>query len=459
VQSLDALLNRLRDEQADPAPSFDPPTTRIAIVATGNPDKDLTAAAAIARRWRDAYPSAQIVVAPPARIWPFVEAFAPADAPAIVWMPGAHEAFVNHQTAGTRLVTTQAPFQVLAWLQTIGDRPILLLATADPGSLRLHAPEMLARRGPFAGAYLQTGEADASPESLEESSFASSEPDVRSAAASAEKFARAFRVADPAERLALCVGALDGHRTPEALVATASACMEVNDLDAAVRDLDEALAARPDSAAAHFERGKLWLRRDDMEQASVSFRAAAERLPAFVSAWANLGATLGELDRPEQALAAFERALAGDPANPQTVNNIGVVNRELGNLAASEAAFRQVTTLTPDLAFGFYNLGHTLFLQGRYQAALAAYVEGQKRDADRNPVQATRLAMARLATGDPRGALTDLRKAVATLPRDYKRQLLADTHSILWALLTHRPDLAGWSDVNDWLSAELRKLA
>ena len=110
--------------------------------------------------------------------------------------------------------------------------------------------------------------------------------------------------------------------------------------------------------------------------------------------------------------------------------------------------------LAPDLAFGYYNLGHTLFLQGRYQAALGAYVEGQKRDRARNPVQASRLAICRLATGDAPGALAELQRATGGLPHDYRQQLLADTQSIALALLTHKPDLPGWQQVNDWLARE-----
>jgi tetratricopeptide (TPR) repeat protein len=194
-----------------------------------------------------------------------------------------------------------------------------------------------------------------------------------------------------------------------------------------------------------------------MERASDSFRATTKRLPGFASGWANLGATLGELDRPQEALAAFEHALRADPTSHQALNNIGVVNRELGNLTESEAAFRRVVQLAPDLAYGHYNLGHTLFLQGRYQAALSAYVEGQKRDVDRNPVQASRLALCRLAAGDATGALRELQHAMSGLPREYKQQLLADTNAISWALLTHRPELAGWKQVNDWLTGELAK--
>ena len=229
-------------------------------------------------------------------------------------------------------------------------------------------------------------------------------------------------------------------------------------MDAAARELDEALALAPEWPAVWFERGKLWLRRDDMDRASEDFRAAADRMPGFGPAWANLGATLGELNRPAEALKAFEAALACDPGSHQAVNNVGVVLRELGQLAAAENSFRRVTALTPDLAFGYYNLGHTLFLQGRYQAALQAYLDGQRRDPDRNPVQATRLAMCRLASGDAAGALSELRRATGHLPRDYRRQLLDDTQAIAWAILTDRPDLAGWRDVNDWLTQERQRL-
>jgi tetratricopeptide (TPR) repeat protein len=268
--------------------------------------------------------------------------------------------------------------------------------------------------------------------------------------------ALAFRLADPAERLAVCVDVLRAGRTPEALVATASVCVEVSDLEAAARDLDEAIDKAPSWAAVHYERGKLWLRADDMLRASQSFQRAVDLLPGFGPGWANLGGTLGELDRPQEALAAFERALALDPSSAQALNNVGVVRRELGRLAESEAAFRQVIQLTPGMAFGHYNLGHTLFLQGRFQAALSAYAEGQARDPEKNAVQASRLALCQVATGDPAGALRQLQRATASLPRVYRQQLLGDTSAILWALVTQHPEVTGWQSVHEWLTKELK---
>ena len=344
---------------------------------------------------------------------------------------------------------------MLALIEAVGDREVDLVASADREALEQHAPEILQRRGIFVSVTIQDESASTPADAQTSSGESSSTPaNGDGSGLVAPELPAAFRAGDARERLELCVRAVDRARTPAALLATASVCMEVNDLDAAARDLDEALEKAPDWGAVHFERGKLWLRLDDMERACASFRAASDRMPRFASTWSNLGATLGELDRPDEALAAFRRALECDASSAQTHNNIGVVSRELGKLAESEAAFRRVLELAPQLAFGYYNLGHTLFLQGRYQAALGAYVEGQKRDPERNAVQASRLAMCRLAVGDASGAIGELQRATTALPREYRQQLLADTHSIAWALLTHRPDLPGWQQVNDWLTRE-----
>ncbi len=351
-----------------------------------------------------------VIDAPPSSEWPFRYPLCP-DLPAgavIVRATNVAAAYANAQS-GTQLVTTQKSYLDAEWALALERHGNATFSIEEDAPARVTHP-----------------------------------------------LALAFRLTDPAERLARCVDVLRAGRTPEALVATASVCVEVNDLEAAARDLDEAIEKAPSWAAAHYERGKLWLRSDDMLRASQSFQEAVALLPGFGAGWSNLGGTLGELDRPQEALSAFERALALDPSSPQALNNVGVVSRELGRLAESEAAFRQVILLTPGMAFGHYNLGHTLFLQGRFQAALSAYADGQARDAEKNPVQASRLALCQVATGDPAGALRELQRATAGLPRAYRQQLLGDTSAILWALVTQRPELADWQSVHEWLTKELK---
>ena len=371
--------------------------------------------AELIKSWQQQNPAGKVIDSPPPHEWPFRYPLCPELPPGPVLLRAANfeTAFVNAQTNATQLVTTQRAYLEAEWRSALDRHSNAQLALVEGTE--------------------QYGEHGVS-----------------------HPLAIAFRLDDPTERLARCVDFLKSGRTPAALVATASVCMEVNDFEAAGRDLDEAIALAPEWAAAHYERGKLWLRTDDMVKAAGSFQRAAELLPTFAPAWGKLGGTLGELDRPQEALAAFERALALDPASPQALNNAGVVRRELGRLSESEAAFRQVIQLTPGMAFGHYNLGHTLFLQGRFQAALSAYAEGQARDPEKNPVQASRLALCKVATGDAAGALRELQRATAGLPREYRRQLLGDTSAILWALVTQHPELQQWQPVHDWLTKELQ---
>ena len=387
---------------------------RVPPPAIATADSPIAAAQWI-EEWLDEHQGGRVIAAPTPAEWPFRYPLAPdiPDGPLVLRADAFDEAFANHQTSGTQLVTTQRAYLEAEWAAALARHAagawLLLVSTPAP---QHHGTTAL--------------------------------------------LPRALRVTDAAERLSLCVMALAAGRTPAALVATASVCMEVNDLEAAARDLDEAVGLAPQWAAARYERGKLWLRRDDMPRAAQDFQAAADRLPGFAPAWSNLGATLGELDRPADALAAFERALALDPLSPQALNNVGVVRRELGRLTDSETAFRQVIERTPRLAFGHYNLGHTLFLQGRFQAALSAYAEGQALDLEKNPVQASRLALCKVATGDTEGALRELQRATNGLPPDYRRQLLSDTSAILWALVTQQPGLTGWQPVHAWMTAELK---
>jgi tetratricopeptide (TPR) repeat protein len=374
--------------------------------------------------------------------------------PLVIRASGAHRAFETAQPPHTRLVTTQALYLFTQWAAALsGHGQATMIATADRGSLVRHAPEVLRGRGPFARMSVHDLDEGQAP------AHGWVDDGADDTGSSAARLAVALRHTDAADRLRHCIAVLDHRRTAPALIATASVCQEVNDLEGAARDLDEAIALEPGWAAAHFERGKVWLRLDDMARAADAFRLATDLLPEFGGAWGNLGAALGELDRTAEALDAFEHLLALDPGSAQAYNNIGVVTRELGRLPKSEAAFRRVIELEPNLAFGYYNLGHTLFLQGRYQAAASAYAQGQVKDPERNPVQATRLALCRLATGDAPGALNELQRANEALPQAYRRQVLADTSAVLWALVSRKPDLTGWQQIHGWLSSELAKLA
>jgi tetratricopeptide (TPR) repeat protein len=383
--------------------------------------------------------------------WPFSRAVVPnvpSDDAIVVRAPRLHDAFPAGQTAGTRLVLTQSSYQLQRWIDWLdAHHNAAFVGDADAHVLRRVASEAFQRRGPWHRVELVdlADVADVAPE-----------PNPSRANTDDDLLQRAFTTEDPGERLALCRRALaEGRDDAVAWLAVGSAYMEVQDLDACKAAIDRAIALAPDWEAAHYEQGKLFLRFDDLEAASRAFAEAGRLMPSLSAAFGNLGATLGELDRPNEALQAFQQALKYDPNGYTVVNNIGVVSRELGRLAESEAAFRKVVAAAPEFVFGHYNLGHTLFLQGRYQAALSAYVEGQRRDPEKNPRQACRLAVVRLAAGDTDGSLRDLQRVAATTAGDQRREIFTEAQEILWALLTDQPALAGWRQVADVVRAQI----
>jgi len=221
--------------------------------------------------------------------------------------------------------------------------------------------------------------------------------------------------------------------------------------------LDHAAALAPEWEAVFYESGKLSLVYDDLPRARDAFQRAADLMPSFSAAFSNLGATLGELGEPASALAAFREALAHDPLSFTILNNIGVVSRELGRLAESEAAFRRVIAINPQFVFGHYNLGHTLFLAGRYRDALVAYEEGQRRDPQQNRRQGCRLAVVRFAIGDAAGAERDLWRCADAAPPDEREDLLLEVYEIAHALLAQHPALGAQRSFLERIGAELAK--
>jgi tetratricopeptide (TPR) repeat protein len=420
-----------------------------------------------ARRARANRPESVAAVTLDARTLPFtrVEAFALPSSPRVLLIHDIERAFPNAQTNGVRLVLTQSTYLLQKWIDRL-DADDGIVATADRAALEVNAPEALQARGPWRlfelvdlddsqrhrdtkdtkhtkDATDTTDTKDTKDTATKEDVFAVSPVSSVSSTPTNQLLASAYMLGNAAERVRPCREAVAIE--PESAIAhlaLASACREAGDATAARAALDRALTLAPGFEAAHYESGKLWLARDDLPRARDAFQRAAGLMPGFATAYTNLGAALGELDDPAAALAAFEHALAFDPDSHPLLNNIGVVSREIGQLARSEAALRRVVELAPGFVFGHYNLGHTLFLAGRYGDALRAYEEGHRLDPQKNRRQACRMAMARLACGDRAGAARDLWNAANGAPLEEREDLLLEAYEIAHAWQQRHPERA-----------------
>lgn len=388
--------------------------------------------------------------------------------PRLVRIADLHAAFPNNQVTGTRLVLTQSTYTLQKWLDALAEGDAVV-ATANRAAMEHDAPEAFERRGPWrhfsiialdhpgrvnTKDTMDTKQSWPGGPFVSFVSFASSVLD-RTAE---EMLSRAYASISADERVKLCRNAvLAAPESTAAAIALASASRERQDLSGARAALDAAIRLAPDWEAAWYEDGKFWLGNEDLARARDAFQRAGELMPSFSAAFSNLGATLGELNRPRDALAAFEHALTSDPENAAVLNNLGVVNRELGRLVESEAACRRAIDLAPGFVFGHYNLGHTLFLAGRFADSLAAYEEGQRRDPEKNRRQACRLAIVRLACGDRAGAERDLWRSADAAPQDEREDLLLEAYEIASALVRTRPELATHQAFLDRIAAEISR--
>ena len=137
--------------------------------------------------------------------------------------------------------------------------------------------------------------------------------------------------------------------------------------------MQEAVAANPDSAAAHNNLGAALKDQGRNAEAAASYRRAIELKPDLASAHSNLGNALHALKLHDEAAESLRRAVEIDPRMAQAHSNLGNVLNALGRFDEAVASFRRAIELTPDFAEAYSNLGSALQSMGRGEESLASF--------------------------------------------------------------------------------------
>ena len=130
-----------------------------------------------------------------------------------------------------------------------------------------------------------------------------------------------------------------------------------------------ALAIEDLQAQVHLTLGMLARGTGDPEGALAEFVEALDRDPRLAEAERERGRALADLGRPEEAAAAYHRALALRETDWATHNYLGALLVGTGDLEAAAAEFREVSRLAPDNPRGFTNLGVVAFKLGELREA------------------------------------------------------------------------------------------
>jgi len=110
-----------------------------------------------------------------------------------------------------------------------------------------------------------------------------------------------------------------------------------------------------------------------LEEALAVHNEAIRLAPTLAEGYSNRGTTWLALERPEEALADFTKALDLNPNLTLTYSNRGLALRALERLEEALIDHNNAVILNPTLSFVYFNRGQTLNALGRVEEALADY--------------------------------------------------------------------------------------
>jgi len=142
--------------------------------------------------------------------------------------------------------------------------------------------------------------------------------------------------------------------------------------EAAVRQIDAALAVNPDVAAAHNNRGNALKDLGRAAEALASYDRAVALKSNYAEAHYNRGNVLRELKRHAEAVESYDRALAVRPDYLEALGNRGSALRELGRSDEALASFDRALAIRPDYAEAWFNRANALAALKRHDEALAS---------------------------------------------------------------------------------------
>jgi len=127
-------------------------------------------------------------------------------------------------------------------------------------------------------------------------------------------------------------------------------------LEAATRELEASLTARPDDFGSQSDLGRLHERRGDTARAIAAYEVAIRLRPDMAAPLVNVSLLYNKVGRNADAETALRRALAIDPGSAAAHLNLGLLLGGLGRFSEAEAALRTAVKAAPRSAAAAYNL-------------------------------------------------------------------------------------------------------
>lgn len=161
--------------------------------------------------------------------------------------------------------------------------------------------------------------------------------------------------------------------------------------DEALDEFTESSRLMPGFPETHSQLSYLFYRTDNAADALSEARTALSMDPANAEAYRYLGLALYADGRFDAALHAFDESLArepeGSPANADVYFDMGITQRDKGDLRRAAIAYRHALSLRPDFWEAHSNLGVVLHDQGKLDEAVAEYRAAKRLSPDETSVR------------------------------------------------------------------------
>jgi len=181
------------------------------------------------------------------------------------------------------------------------------------------------------------------------------------------------------------------------------------------------VSLNPEASVARNNLGNTMVQKGRAEEAVEQYEAAVSSNPNYAEAHCNLGVALALLGRKSEAVEQYETALRLKPDYAEAQDNLGLALADLGRAGEATVHFEQALQLKPDYAQAHFNLGNILRQTGRVSEAMEQFAQALK--CDPNYAEAhNNLGNALLQTGQVGEATSQYEEALRSNP-DY-----ADAH-------------------------------
>ncbi len=126
-------------------------------------------------------------------------------------------------------------------------------------------------------------------------------------------------------------------------------------------------------ADEHNERGVMYFHRRELAAAEKEFSLALEIRPEFAEAYNNLGLTLSDLGRKDEAVNAFKKGIELSPDSPEAYNNLGCLYKVRKDFQQAVELFNQAIAKREDYSLAYFNLGLAYEETEKFEAAIKAW--------------------------------------------------------------------------------------